>query len=182
MRGPAPVQIPIGQVSLNIHGKSYTANVMVSNNAWLAFFSQSLDLYNTSDRYTDPKFIQYGKEPETPHLYLVAHADGVNWDPGHGPGDYIFYPDGWRMIVDNGTELMSSMDIDPSSKIFALQHRVSNLELQSAMGVDYQQQIRNMDREIRSLKTQLSMIPDYRSQIDQLKKAVADLTTQLHME
>lgn len=157
MRDGAPVQNPIGQAKLTIHGQEYTADVMVSNSAWLAWLAKGRDLYQSQNRYTDPRFSQYGKEPQDPYLYLIAYANGTDWDPtGEGAGVYCLYPTGWRLLV--GTpDFMAATAIDPSRQIAALSSRIQTLEVQLSMYVNDEQQIKNLKQEVSDLKTQLNM-------------------------
>jgi hypothetical protein len=100
MRGAAPLSVPIGNITVVIDGKTVTVPVMITNTAWITWFHASLDLYQGTDKYLDPQFRDYGKyEPPDPRIGLEAYADGINWNPGNGAGNYVYYgPNDWRSV------------------------------------------------------------------------------------
>lgn len=64
--------------------------------------SENLD---TIDNLT---LVELNVVPVRPRTGLFALADGTNWNPGGGPGIYVYFNGGWNLLVSQMVEVFSS--------------------------------------------------------------------------
>ena len=181
MREKAPTEAPITTLTFIVGKEQVSVQVQINNPAWLAWFAQGLDQYRQTNRYIDPAYRDYGKfPPANPYESLVAFADGLSWNPGDGPGKYVYIDGQWRLIVpDYNLELNTTADY--SSDIRVLKQEVSTLRNELAMIPDYKRQIAVLKQDIEKLKLEFNMGADYSRQIQKMHNDISDIRTEITM-
>ena len=78
----------------------YAPGVPPSEGKELTLYMQS-NLNSIASMVNSPirNFPPLNKEPDKPRIGDIAYADGDAWDPGDGPGLYMYTEDGWVLIA-----------------------------------------------------------------------------------
>lgn len=76
------------------------------------------------------------REPEKPRIGMTVYADGVHWDPGDGPGQYVYDGAAWVLsstgLTDTSNFLTKTGNLSDVASIAAAQ---DNLNLQPGVDV-----------------------------------------------
>ena len=78
----------------------YTPGVPPADSSDMPLYMQS-NLSSIASMVNSPirNFPPLNKSPEKPRIGDLAYADGDSWDPGDGPGLYLYTEDGWILVV-----------------------------------------------------------------------------------
>ncbi len=52
--------------------------------------------------------VELNAVPIRPRAGMMVLADGVNWNPGGGPGIYVYFNSGWNLLMSQMVEVFSS--------------------------------------------------------------------------